>query len=229
MALTPEDRYHLDKWWLFSELKSEFLVSDPSNISTVFHLREHDAPTKNVQSRLLKQLAGQNIIELEKIDDSSYKVVFMHGFVKAYDAMYLWFKNYSDVTGIKAVYETTGTVDASELITVRLSKEGRGLLLIADDEKVMLNRFTTGRPPELIMGYLIYNRPGSLVRLNELKREIDGVADVKDIAEVIRKVGFDKQLKKLFFKRIGTKEIELTNPIEITKAEWQQIKQKLAP
>jgi hypothetical protein len=229
MTQSPEDKYHLDKWWLFQELRSEFLVSDPSNISTVFHLREHDAPNETTQSRLLEQLAGQNIIELEKIDDSSYKVVFMHGFVKAYDAMYLWFKNYSDVTGLGSVYGSSVAPDASEHIVVRLSKEGRGLWLIAGDEKVLLNRFTTGRPPELIMGYLINNRPGSLVRLSELKREIDGVAEVGDLAETVRKIGFDKQLKQLFFKRCGTKELELTNPVETSVTEWEEIKQKRAP
>ncbi len=208
-------------------LKAEFLVSDPSELSTVFYLRENNAPSKLIQSRLLKQFAGQNYIELEKLDDDSYKVTFLHEFTKAYNAMDLWFKNYSDVDGVVTAYEPTGTADTPELITVWLSKEGRGLWLVTDDDKVFLNRFTSHRPPELILGYVINNRPGSLVRLTELRREFETVGNVKDLAEVVRKVGFDRQLKKLFFKRCGTKELELTNPIQITQSEWQEIKQKL--
>lgn len=230
MQVTPEEQYHLDKWWILQELKREFLVSEPSEMSTVYYLREQDAPSKLVQSRLLEQLAGQHHIELEKIDDNSFKVTFQHGFVKAYDAMALWFRNFSEVTGIKTIYKSSVEKNLEDVITVRLSKEGRGLWLVANaDDKVLLNRFTTGRAPELIMSYLINNRTGSLVRIGELDREIVDLPKVKDIAEVIRKVGFDRNLKKLFFKRCGTKEVELINPVQISKSEWQKLKQKLQP
>ena len=229
MLLTPEDKYHLDKWWLLQELKAEYLVSDSYELSTVFQLRDNNAPTKLVQERLLKQLASKDAFELEKIDDNSYKVVFLHNFTKAYNSMDLWFRDFYAITGIKPEYETTPP-ESPEIITVRLSKQGRGLWIVAsEDDQVMLNRFTTGRAPELIMNYLINSRPGSLVRLSELNREIVDLPNVTDIAEVIRKVGFDRKLKKLFFKRCGTKEVELTNPIQITSSEWQEIKQKLLP
>lgn len=228
MSLSPEDRYHLDKWWLLQELKAEYLISDSYELSTVFYLRENNAPSKLVQERLLKQLASRDAFELEKIDDNSYKVVFLHNFTKAYNAMDLWFHNFSEVTGIKEVSYQPNKDNTVDIVTVRLSKDGRGLWLLTDNERVFLNRFTTGRPPELVMGYLIINRPGSLVTLAELKRDLEGAASVDDIAELVRKVGFDKQLKNLFFKRCGKKEVELKNPVEITSAEWQEIKQKLA-
>ncbi|MCE7936875.1 hypothetical protein DYH10_03780 [Candidatus Saccharibacteria bacterium CPR2] len=227
MSLSPEDKYHLDKWWLLQELKAEYLVSDSYELSTVFHLRENNAPTKLVQERLLKQLASKEAFELEKIDDNSYKVVFLHNFTKAYNATDLWFRDFYATTGIKPEYETIPTAKP-ELITVRLSKEGRGLWLVAgEDDQVLLNRFASNRPPDLIFGYLINNRPGSLVRLGELKREFENVGKVSNLEDLVRKVGFDKELKKLFFKRSGAKELELTNPIQITGSEWQEIKQKL--
>lgn len=230
MTPTPEDRYHLDKWWILQELKGEFLVSDPSEMTIVFNLRERYAPSKSRQTKLLEQLADNHYFDLEKIDDKTYKILYRFEFEKVYNHTHQWFRNFSEVTGIKTIYEPRIEDSKNDVITVRLSKEGRGLWLVADaDDKVMLNRFTTGRAPELIMSYLINNRTGSLVRLSELNREIVDLPEVKDIAEVIRKVGFDRSLKKLFFKRCGTKEVELVNPVQITKSEWQKLKQKLQP
>ena len=228
MALTPEDKYHLDKWWILQELKGEFLVSDASEMTIIFNLREDNAPSKIMQAKLLEQLSGQHYFDMDKIDDKSYKITYRFAFEKVYNHTHQWFRNFSEVTGIKSAYELQSAPVHIEPIRVRLSKDGRGLWLATESERIFLNRFTTGRPPELIMGYLIINRPGSLVTLAELKRDIEGVASVDDISEVIRKLGFDKQLKNLFFKRCGKMEVELINSVEITYSEWLEIKQKIA-
>jgi hypothetical protein len=117
----------------------------------------------------------------------------------------------------------------ASVVSLRLSKDGNGLWLLSDAEKVLLNKFTTGRAPELIMSYLINNRPGSLVTLAELRRDLEGVAAVDDLSEVIRKIGFDKKLKSIFFRRCSAKEVELINPVEISESDWQKIKQKRVP
>jgi hypothetical protein len=113
--------------------------------------------------------------------------------------------------------------DTQSTFEVRLVKDGADLLLVTPTEKVHLTRLKTGLIPERLFGALINNKSGRLVKASELKGEVDGLSGLKDISEVIRLAGFNRDSKRIFFKHCGENEVELRNPAQVTKSELNRL------
>jgi len=225
MTFSPEDRYKLDKWWLVQEIKYEFLATDPAETSIDFTLRDN-GPSKAIQAKLLSQMASSKAIELLEQKGDQYRLGFTPGFVRTYNTLLIWASGFEKLREYEA--QASSTRQPTDKVSVRLVKDGRNLGIVSDEDTLLvIRRLTSGLPPDLLLGFLINNRPNSTITLPELKRDIDGMASVKDLSEVIRGAGFDKQLKELFFRQSGAKTIELKNPIKITFAQWQEIESKL--
>ncbi len=57
-------------------------------------------------------------------------------------------------------------------------KDGLNLWLVVGEKKRHIKRLRAGLQPDLLTSYIINNRPGSLVKLAELKRDVDAACKI---------------------------------------------------
>lgn len=113
-------------------------------------------------------------------------------------------------------------------IALRLAKEGRYLYIRSDldGETVLLNTFKPDMIPDLLMEYLLLNKPHILVHISDIKREVNSLAELDNISEVVRHMGFDKHLKDIFFDYCGKDKVLLKPSVTISRETWEEIKSK---
>lgn len=134
---------------------------------------------------------------------------------QAFDELYELYANESRLS--KSIKDKRTTTKDFE---VRLVKEGANLKIETPEGSIFLYRLKTGLIPERLFATLIASYgSGRFVTRAELRKEVDGLAGLNDISEVIRLAGFKRELKRIFFTHCTKTEVELKNPAKVTKNE----------
>jgi len=107
-------------------------------------------------------------------------------------------------------------------VEVYIRKEGQSLFLTTPNEKLLIKTMRYGLMPDTFWDYLLSHHSERVTR-QQLKRDVDGLASLDDISEVVRQSGFGKDMKHIFFAEIGKDIVRLKNPAILTAAQLSKL------
>jgi hypothetical protein len=106
-------------------------------------------------------------------------------------------------------------------IRVELELSGNSLWILTPGERYKLREFRSDMGPSSLFSELIKAQGSSPLNVATLKRRYLDLAR-KDLGEVIRSCGFDQEAKRLFFRVLTTRQIQLNDPILLTESNFER-------
>ncbi len=112
----------------------------------------------------------------------------------------------------------------SEYINVRLVKKGRRLCLLIDDldTEAVIQTFQSDSPANVLVTYLLEERPGEIVKVIDMPDYIHKITGMK-LKDIFRKMKYWKALEYYFLLHHDKQKFQITNRLILTKLETKRL------
>jgi len=107
-----------------------------------------------------------------------------------------------------------------------LVKRGQSIFILTPTEEILITHLKPDMAPDQIFSYLFTMRLNSVVTIQELQGAMPFLTTIQNLSDIVRKVGFTKELKKYFFPICTREKIKLNNEVEVPVSLIRRIKRK---
>lgn len=231
MSIRDQIEYHL--WWLLQELEKEAALNDDTS-DFIFDTTERSHLSPTDQRKLLFKLARLGAIGLNVFRSTfANMAATMHP--ETYDQAdrYKVQINRPVFNQVYAQYQEKFPYDnkfpaapGQAVTSVSLELDGSVLSVVTPKGKHRIRKLTADMRPHIFISFLLFNKPNQTVGRGDLNNLPQGIVTT-DLAELVRQIGFNNQLKAIFFPVCSKDNVKLQPKAEVKTQQLQDALQSL--
>lgn len=213
-----KEQLNREIWSLLSVLR-KLTLYPPSNHPILDDEEPlYEIDIKNADDlRTLKYLHDRKVIEIDSPGIIGYSLNLKYPLVVMWKQCRIFDEYYSN-------YEKLGlnTKQVNKRVEVSVVKKSNKIYIITPDDRICIHNFKPNSLSEKMFEYII-THVDEVIDVKNIEFETSGYKKSRNLGDDVRALGFNKNLKKIFFPTCSANKVVFQNPVIIGSTQLKEL------